>query len=130
MNKRVDRRKKNQNVNKNVNSFQPLLTEIQISIILIISINWQRAGKNSKTEYFWEFPGGPVVRTLGFQCPSWMPGQGSKNPQAGRCSQKKKVLPIVQKNRHVYILYCWWYLKFLIFPEINFAPCLSKVLKL
>ena len=41
----------------------------------------------------WEFPGGPVVRTLRFHWrrpPGSIPGWGTKILQAAWCSQKKK----------------------------------------
>ena len=43
-------------------------------------------------QYFWEFPGSPVVRTRHFHCLGWssVPGQGTKIPQAIQHSQKKK----------------------------------------
>ena len=41
---------------------------------------------------FREFPGGLVVRILGFHChgAGSIPGQGTENPQAVRRGQKKK----------------------------------------
>ena len=40
---------------------------------------WQGGGIN----VFWEFPGGPVVRILGFHChgPGSSPGQGTETEQ-------------------------------------------------
>ena len=40
---------------------------------------WQGGGIN----VFWEFPGGPVVRILGFHChgPGSTPGQGTETAQ-------------------------------------------------
>ena len=40
----------------------------------------------------WEFPDGPVVRTLRFHCRGcgFNPSQGTKIPQAAWCSQKQK----------------------------------------
>lgn len=45
-----------------------------------------------KQRTLWEFPGGPVVRILGFYCHGLclIPGQGTETLQASRCSQKKK----------------------------------------
>ena len=40
----------------------------------------------------WDFPGGPVVKTLRFQCRGMgsIPGQGTKIPHSVQCSQKTK----------------------------------------
>jgi len=45
-----------------------------------------------KQRTLWEFPGGPVVRILGFYCHglSLIPRQGTEILQASWCSQKKK----------------------------------------
>ena len=45
-----------------------------------------------KQRTLWEFPGGPVVRILGFYFHglSLIPGQGTEILQASWCSQKKK----------------------------------------
>ena len=45
-----------------------------------------------KQRTLWEFPGGPVVRILGFYCHGLclIPGQGTETLQASQCSQKKK----------------------------------------
>ena len=42
-------------------------------------------------EDFWDFPGGPVVKTLCFQCRGlgWIPGRGTKIPHAVQRGQKK-----------------------------------------
>ena len=41
---------------------------------------------------FWEFPGGPVVKTQYLHCcdPGSIPGQGTKIPKTVQCSKKKK----------------------------------------
>ena len=45
-----------------------------------------------KINKFWEFPGGPVVRTpcFHYRGTGLTPGWGTKIPQAVRCGQKKK----------------------------------------
>ena len=42
--------------------------------------------------WFWEFPGGPVIRIQRFHChgPGSIPGEGTKITQPTWCSQKKK----------------------------------------
>ena len=47
---------------------------------------------SAKACEFWEFPGGPVVRTQCFHCmvPGFIPGQGTKSPQAAQHNLKKK----------------------------------------
>ena len=47
---------------------------------------------NLKILYYWEYPGGPVIRTYCFHCwdPASFPSQGSKILQAMWCSQKIK----------------------------------------
>ena len=48
--------------------------------------------KTNGSRVDWDFPGGPVVKTLRFQCRGhgfdpW--GQGTKIPHAAQCGQKK-----------------------------------------
>ena len=44
-----------------------------------------------KLKYIWDFPGGPVVRTLCFHCRGTVsiPGRGTKIPRGAQRSQKK-----------------------------------------
>ena len=47
--------------------------------VWVFMLGWQGGVIN----VFWEFPGGPVVRTLGFHCygPGSIPGQGTETSQ-------------------------------------------------
>ena len=58
-----------------------------------------------KKDKSWEFPGGPVVRTLHFHCrgPGFNPGWGTKIPQAVRHGQKKQKQKQKQKNHHFHL---------------------------
>ena len=40
----------------------------------------------------WEFPSGPVVKSLHLGNAGSIPGQGTKIPHAAQCSQKKKAV--------------------------------------
>ena len=46
--------------------------------------------------YLWEFPGGLMVRILGFHChgPGSIPGWETEIPQAMQCSHKKKKISL------------------------------------
>ena len=105
-------------------SHSSLISKMEISCLLskimrtneINGTKFQLYSSLSKLDNHWKFHGGPVVRTRHFHCWGWgsIPFQGTKIPQAVRCSQNKYNNKKLD-NHHVIWWYTYWICFFLFF---------------
>ena len=70
------------------------------SSLSVITINVNGQNSNIKNR---EFPGGLVLRILGFHChgPVSVPGQGTEIPQATQQNKQKKPTPLTPHTKEV-----------------------------